>query len=383
MELPVPAESNAFGPSPAWDRERTVAQRPFAGLIRLERQTQTGPVVLVVCPLSGHRPRLFFDLVVGLASDHDVHVLAWEDAKDVPVGAGRFGLDENIGYVMDSLRQLGRGVHAVALSQSALPVLAATALLSARDNLAAPETLTLLGGKIDTRINPARIDRLARLHSLTWLAANAIRPVPASHRGCGRQVYSTEAQRSALAGYFGRQISRGGELFRKMVHDDGLDPAGHPFGPAFFDVTDLPAEWFLETISLVYQTSALPTGTLSCRGERIDLSLIRSTALLTIEGELDDIAPVGQTRVAQALCSGIPSDRKSHYVQARSGHFGLFHGLIWREHVLPRILDFIRTFRRIPAIRPATQPAGANSASNSSACIHSAAANVRRPYHRP
>ena len=126
-------------------------------------------MVLVVCPLSGHRPRLFFDLVAGLASDHDVHVLAWEDAKDVPVEAGLFGLDENIGYVMDSLSRLGRGVHAVALSQSALPVLAATALLSARNDPAVPETLTLLGGKLDTRINPARIDDLARAHSLRWL----------------------------------------------------------------------------------------------------------------------------------------------------------------------------------------------------------------------
>jgi len=323
-------------------------------LIQLERGAQGGPVVLVVCPLSGHRPRLFFDLVAGLASDHDLHVLAWEQANEVPLAAGPFGLDENVGYVVDGFRQLGRGVHAVALSQSALPALAATALLSARGDPAAPETLTLLGGKLDTRINPARIDRFARAHSLKWLERHAVRPVPASHRGCGRRVYSREAQLSALGGYFARQLSRSGELFRKIVHDDGLDPTGHPFGPAFFNVIDLPGEWFLETISLVYQASALATGALCWQGEKIDLSSIRNTALLTIEGELDDIAPVGQTGVAQELCSGIPSGRKSNYVLPGSGHFGLFHGRIWREQVLPRIFGFVRAFPRSPAIPPAT-----------------------------
>ena len=342
MEDTIREQAETFGPSHAWLGERILARTPFARLVRLERTGRGDPVVLVVCPLSGHQPSLLFDMVVGLASDHDVHVLAWEDAKDIPASAGPFGLDDNIGCALDSLRRVGQGAHAIALSQSALPTLAATAVLSARSDAFIPKTLTLIAGKLDTRVNPARIDQMSRAWSVDWIAANLITRVASPHAGYGRLVYSAEVQRCMLLGYFDRQIARNGELFRKFVCDDGVDPAEHPFLRAFFDLIDLPAEWFLDTIALVYQTCALTDGTLTCRGERVDPACISDTALLTIEGELDDIAPIGQTHVAHALCSGIPATQRSHYVQAGSGHFGLFHGRIWREHVLPQVRGFIR-----------------------------------------
>ncbi|MBV8526589.1 MAG: polyhydroxyalkanoate depolymerase [Acetobacteraceae bacterium] len=317
--------------------------RPFGRLLRITEQGSApkGPPVLVLAPLSGHGLPLLFDMIGGLVLDHDVHVLEWSDARDVPVGAGGFGLEDNISYAAYFLEQLGGGAHLIGLCQSALPALAAAAFLEGEGSLAAPQTLTLIGGKIDTKVNPARVDQLSRSRPLAWYEKNAISKVQAPNQGHGRQVYAAELQRTMLLTYLSRQMMSGGELLTKVLYDDGLDPAGHPFGDAFLDLIDLPAEWYLETMALVFQSSALPEGGLRCRGIKIDPACIRRTALLTIEGERDDIAPPGQTRIAHKFCPHIPEPRRQHYTQRRSGHFSLFHGPIWRNQILPLIRDFI------------------------------------------
>lgn len=323
-------------------RERTLIAKPFGRLLHFETDDGIGkPRTLIVAPLSGMRSEMLYDMILGMLPDHDVHLLSWSDAADVPLECGPFGLDDNIAYLIDALCDLGAGVHVIGLCQSALPALAATSVLASSGNRARPATLTLIGGMLDTRIHPSPVEVLARSCPLDWFERYVIRIVPAGRVGHGRHVYPAEFERTMLSIHLFRHFISGGDLLHKMLHDDGGDSAQHPFSRLFFSVANIPAEFFLDTIACVFQEAALPRGQLAWRGTPVTPSAITDTGLLTIEGENDDISTLGQTLVAHDLCTGVPAERQAHFLCPEVGHFGLFHGLAWQNLVLPRMRNFI------------------------------------------
>jgi poly(3-hydroxybutyrate) depolymerase len=243
------------------------------------------------------------------------------------------------------MRHQGGEEHVIGLCQSAMPVLAATALLAATPDAPVPASLVLMNGMIDTRLSPTRIDRLTARRSPEWFRRYAITTVPNSYAGAGRLVYSATMQHTALVTYLMRHLSIGGELLRKLMEDDGLDAPSHRFFELYLSVMDLPAEFFLDSVRLVFQECALARGRLAWRGTPVDPTAIRATALMTIEGEYDDVSGTGQTRVAHTLCRNIPRGRRAHHLQPGAGHFGTFHGALWRREVMPRIAGFIREMR--------------------------------------
>jgi poly(3-hydroxybutyrate) depolymerase len=324
-------------------QERSLVEKPFCRLVHFERDVvRNDPRVLVVAPLSGHFSALLRDLLAALLPDHDLHLADWIDAREVPLREGGFGIEENIGYLIEFARHLGGGLHLLALCQSAMPALAATALIAQRGDVPQPRTLTLINGMIDPRIDPTRIDRLAARRSSSWFESRVIAAVPGVYPGQGRAVYPAEVQRAALLAYLARHIASGGELLGKLLHDDGEDAAEHPFLKLYLAVMDLSAAFFLDTVRLVFHEFALPRGRLTWRGERVEPAAIAKTGLMTVEGEHDDVSAPGQTRVAHALCCNIPAQRRLHYLQPGVAHFGTFHGRAWRNEVMPRIRGFIR-----------------------------------------
>ncbi|MBB6252977.1 polyhydroxyalkanoate depolymerase [Nitrospirillum iridis] len=300
-----------------------------------------GPV-LVVAPLSGIRPGLLFDMLASLAPLCDLHVLEWRDAGEVPAVCGGFGLSNCVARIMETVQDLGDGAHLLSLCQSALPALAATALLATSRTLPQPRSLTLIGGKIDPHANPTKGDRFAMDHSLAWFRDHAIDVVAPWRVGAGRPVYSEAAQKRVLMSYMGRHLMDGADIVAKALHDDGLDPIGHPFLPGVSALMDVPAEIFMDTIASVYHANALPRGDMAWFGLPVRPEAIRNTAILTIEGAMDDIASPGQSRVVHDLCPDIPADGHDHHLIPDTGHFSLFHGLPWRTEVLPRVERFLR-----------------------------------------
>jgi poly(3-hydroxybutyrate) depolymerase len=300
---------------------------------------QQRPRVLLAAPLSGVQPTFLYDMILGMSPDHDVYCLTWRDAAEVPIELGSFGLEDNITYLVEALRYLGGGTHVIGLCQSAFPTAAATAILA--EDPARPATLTLIGGKLDTRINPTRIDRLARSLPLEWFENYVITTVPAFRQGHGRRVYPGSIEMMMLSTYLLRNCASGGEILAKIVHDDGVDPAGHSFIKSFFSTVDVPAEFFLDTIAHVFHRSDLSDGQLMWRATKVLPEVITETALLTIEGEEDDISGRGQTQVAHDLCPGIAAHRRGHFLCPHAGHLGLYYGTSWRQEVLPRIRQFI------------------------------------------
>ncbi len=326
--------------------EQVEARSPFFRLVHFAKDVpEPGPPVLVVAPLSGHFAALLCDMLAALLPEHDLYLIDWADARDVPPAAGPFGLEDNIACIIDCIGRLAGELHLVALCQSAMPAMAATALLSARSDAAVPTSLVLMNGMIDTRLKPTRIDRLTARRSPDWFKRYALSTVPQPYAGAGRRVYPATMQHAALVAYLMRHVGTGGELLRKLLEDDGLDAAAHPFLELFLSVMDLPAEYFLDSVQAVFQDYALPRGRLAWRGTVVDPAAIRTTALMTVEGEYDDVSGPGQTRVAHTLCRSIPRGRRAHYLQPGVGHFGTFHGVLWRREVLPRISGFIREMR--------------------------------------
>ena len=301
--------------------------------------------LLLVAPLAGQYPELLRDTVRGLLPHFAVHVTEWIDARQVPPEAGPFDLDANIAYLMDFLGALGSGVHVLAVCQSAVPALAAVALMAAAGAPHQPHSLVLMGGLIDTRISPTRMDLIARSLSLAWLETSFVSPVPGGFAGAGRSVYSARAQRAALLLYLARHVATfAGPAPHVRIHGD----------PAFADpdllrdlltLMDVPAELFFQNIRSVLQEHSLPRGRMTWRGQRVEPAAIAQTALMTVEGAFDDISGRGQTRAAHELCTGIPVDKRIHYEQPGVGHFGMYVGRYWFDQVLPRVLDFMRARR--------------------------------------
>lgn len=325
-------------------REEIVLSRPWGDLLHFRREgVAGGRRVLMVAPMSGHYATLLRGTVEAFLPDHDVYVTDWRDARLVPLLAPDFSLDDYIDYVMEFVRVLGPDTHLVAVCQPAVPVLAAVALLNEGEPQAAPRSMTLIGGPIDTREGPTAVNEFAKRHSMDWFQANVIHRVPYGHPGFLRQVYPGFLQ---LAGFLAMNLDRHVEahwqMFLHLVDGDGETLAGkRAFYGEYRSVMDLCAAFYLQTIEAVFHEHLLPRGLLTHRGHRIDPSANRRTALLTIEGERDDISGLGQTRAAHALMPHLPDDMHEHREQPGVGHYGLFNGRRFRTEVAPRIKAFI------------------------------------------
>jgi poly(3-hydroxybutyrate) depolymerase len=316
--------------------------------------------VLIVAPMSGHYATLIRGTVEAMIPEHDVFVTDWSDARDVPLSLGQFDFDDFIDYLIDFIQYLGTNTHLIAVCQPAVPVLAATALMASRDMDCQPLSLTLMGGPIDVSRAPTKVTEFSESRSLDWFEQNVISVVPFPNPGFGRRVYPGFLQ---LTGFVSMNLDRHVDAhvkhFHNLVRGDCDPVARHQqFYEEYMAVMDLPAEFYLQTIEKVFHERALAKGTLVHRGEKVDCSAIRQTALMTIEGENDDICGVGQTEAAHDLCDNIPIDMKYHYVQPGVGHYGVFNGRRWSTEIQPRIREMIRTVqfkRRIAAPPPLTR----------------------------
>jgi poly(3-hydroxybutyrate) depolymerase len=323
---------------------RSGVTTPFATVLHFAKpDVGRQPKVLVVGPISGHFATLLRPTVRTLLADHDVHVLDWHNARDIPAGEGRFGLDEYIDHVLQAMRHLGPDTHVVAVCQPAPLVLAAVSVLAAADDPALPSSLTLIAGPIDTQVNPNRINAIADRAPLSFYERFLISKVPARYAGAGRRVYPGVAQLTAFMSMNVRRHAGAHlQLFRALAAGDE-EAAGRirDFYDEYGAVMDVPAEFYLETLRHVFMEHALPRGTFTWRGQRVDPSAIRDTALLTVEGAQDDMCSPGQTEAAHRLCTGIPQTLKRHHLQEGVGHYGVFAGSRWETEIYPVIRDFI------------------------------------------
>jgi poly(3-hydroxybutyrate) depolymerase len=328
-------------------RETSIAAFRFGVLRSFSRTRSHSRRALIVAPLAGGYPILMRDLLIGLLREtSEVAITDWPDARYVPKRRGAFGLAENIVHVEEMIRTLGPGLHVVGLCQGVVPALAATALLSASGDKAAPLSLTLIGGPVDPLANPSNVVRCLRERPLDWFRQNVIETVDAAYPGCGRRVYPRSHQLETFSAYALRHIIEGRELFWKLLFDDGEDPVRFPFSNLCWSLMDIPAELLLDSVREIFHCASLTHGTLTARGRSIELGTIRHTSLLTVEGEEDDIAAPGQTSAAHALCPSIPKDRRRRLVVPKSGHFSLFHGELARRTVLPAIVELIADTER-------------------------------------
>jgi poly(3-hydroxybutyrate) depolymerase len=317
---------------------------PFADVLHFTKPDVAGqPQVLVVGPISGHFATLLRPTVRTLLADHDVYVVDWHNARDVPLAAGRFGLDEYVDHVLQAMRHLGPDTHVLAVCQPAPLVLAAVSLLAADDDPAQPRSLTLIAGPIDTRVNPNRVNANAGRHPLSLYERLLTTTVPAGYPGAGRRVYPGVAQLTAFMSMNPRRhLNAHLGMYRAMVAGDEATAAGtRAFYEEYNAVMDVPAEFYLETLQRVFMEHDLPRGVLTWRGRRVDPSAIEHTALLTVEGAQDDMCSPGQTEAAHALCTGIPQERKHHHLQQGVGHYGVFAGSRWETEIYPVVRAFI------------------------------------------
>lgn len=326
-------------------REEVVESKPFCNLLRFRREASLDhPKVLVVAPLSGHYATLLRDTVRALLPDHDVYITDWIDARQVPLAEGYFHFADYVAYVQDFLRLLAPDVHVVSVCQPTVPVLAAVSLMAAADDPAQPRSMTLMGGPIDTRRAPTEVNRYAKTRSLRWFDTHVITRVPLKYPGYMRRVYPGFLQHSGFVAMNpDRHLQAHLDFYNHLVVGDGDSAEAHrKFYDEYNAVMDLPAEYYLETLEMVFMKHQLPQGEMTVSGQRVKPWAIRETALFTIEGELDDISGPGQTEAAHELCRNIPAERKEHFLVPGVGHYGIFSGRRWRETICPRVRDFIR-----------------------------------------
>ncbi|MFO1146868.1 MAG: polyhydroxyalkanoate depolymerase [Alsobacter sp.] len=324
--------------------EEAVESTAFGTLLRFRKDVDAAqPRVLVVAPLSGHFATLLRNTVKTLLPDHDVYITDWHNAREAPLSAGRFGFDEYVEHVMAFLRRLGPGSHAVAVCQPCVQLLVATALMAEDDDPATPRSITLMAGPIDTRINPTKVNELAKDKPIAWFEKNLIATVPAQFPGGGRRVYPGFVQLTAFMSMnMDRHIKAHVQMYQQLAKGEVEKAAvTKAFYDEYFAVLDLTAEFYLETVETVFQEHRLPLGTLAWRGRRIDPAAVRRTALLTVEGERDDICALGQTMAAHDLCSSVKPYRKRHHMQAGVGHYGVFSGRRWETQIYPILRNTI------------------------------------------
>ena len=326
-------------------REEVVQSLPFGNLVHFAKDDldTPQPKMLVVAPLSGHFATLLHHTVEVLLRDHDVYITDWRHAREVPVAEGAFGLDDYIDYIIAFLRHLGPNSHLLAVCQPCVPALAAVAVMAGTRDPCQPRTMTLMGGPIDVREAPTVVNDLARQHSLDWFEANLISQVPARYAGAGRRVYPGFLQ---LHAFMSMNMGRHLEQFRRFYQalaDARISDADkiRDFYVEYFSVLDLTAEFYLETIDRVFQRALLAKGELDHRGVRVDCGAIRHTALLTVEGERDDICGVGQTAAAHLLCTSLRPHLKRHHLQPGVGHYGVFSGSKWEKQIYPQVRNLV------------------------------------------
>ncbi len=324
--------------------EEVVATAPFCTLLRFRKDTpQPGPKVLIAAPMSGHFATLLRETVRTMLQDHDVYITDWHNARDVPLREGRFGLDEYIAQLIDFLQVLGPGAHLMAICQPSVPALAATALMAEDRNPATPASLTLMAGPVDCRVSPTGVNKLATSKPIDWFQNNLVSPVPLQCQGAGRAVYPGFLQ---LTAFLNMNLERHTQMFRQYFDDlvegnSARADSTRTFYREYFAVADLPAEFYLETVQKVFQDYDLARGALTFRGRPVRPEAIRRTALLTVEGERDDICALGQTLAAQDLCSNVRPWQRTHYVQAGVGHYGVFSGKRWHTQIYPVVRNAI------------------------------------------
>ncbi|MFW7343854.1 polyhydroxyalkanoate depolymerase [Pollutimonas sp. H1-120] len=328
-------------------QEQMALKKPFCQLIHFQRLTQAkrdDPRVLLVAPLSGHHATLLRDTVRALLPNHEVYVTDWLDARMVPAEEGPFHLDDYVRYVQEFIRFLGPDVHVISVCQPTVPVLAAISLMAANGESCLPRSMTMMGGPIDTRKSPTQVNRLATTKPYSWFESNLIHRVPVRYPGAGRPVYPGFLQHAGfMAMNPDRHLRSHYDFYMDLLKGDNDDAEAHRrFYDEYNAVLDMPAEFYLDTIKTVFQEHRLPRGTWKIDGQIVDPSAIRNVALLTIEGELDDISGQGQTQAAHDLCSSIAKSRKQHYMAPNCGHYGIFSGRRWRETICPKIAQFIR-----------------------------------------
>ncbi len=331
--------------------EDVAVDKPFCKLIHFRKDKHNAklkdlqqPKVLLVAPLSGHHATLLRDTVRALLTDHDVYITDWTDARMVPMDKGAFHLHDYIYYVQDFIRFLGEGVNVVSVCQPTVPVLAAISLMASAKEKIMPKTMVMMGGPIDPGKSPTAVNDLATNKPFTWFENNVIYNVPPNYPGYGRRVYPGFLQHAGFVAMNPRRHAQSHwEFYLHLREGDNESAEEHrKFYDEYNAVLDMPAEYYLETIKTVFQDHALPEGTWDVEGKRVRPQDIKTVALFTIEGELDDIAGSGQTRAAHDLCASIPKEMKQHYTAPKCGHYGIFSGRRWREMIAPRITEFIK-----------------------------------------
>ena len=334
--------------------EFTVVEKPFCKLIRFKRfsddvevikKLKADPVVLIVAPLSGHYATLLRDTVRTMLQNHKVYNTDWTDARVVPMEDGIFHLDDYVHYVQDFIREIGAdNLHLISVCQPTVPVLGAVSLMASNGEKT-PRSMTMMGGPIDARKSPTMVNSTATNKSYEWFENNVIYTVPPPHPGAGRKVYPGFLQHAGFVAMNpDRHLQSHWDYFLNLVQGDKEDAQAHiEFYDEYNAVLDMDAAYYLETIKTVFQEFALPTGKWVVGGQLVKPQDIKTTALLTVEGELDDISGSGQTRAAHQLCKNIPESKKMHFEAKGAGHYGIFSGRRWREMVYPQISAFIRS----------------------------------------
>ena len=328
--------------------EGVAMDKPFCRLLHFQRDVRHAgrddPKVLLVAPLSGHHATLLRDTVRALLPAHDVYVTDWVDARMVPLSAGPFHLNDYVRYVQDFIRHLGPDVHVISVCQPTVPVLAAVSLMASANDPCQPRSMVMMGGPIDPRQSPTQVNRLATTKPYAWFENQVIHPVPPRYPGAGRKVYPGFLQHAGfMAMNPDRHMKSHYDFYLDLLRGDDSDAEAHRrFYDEYNAVLDMPAEFYLDTIRMVFQEFQLPNGTWEVDGKLVRPADIKKVALLTIEGELDDISGQGQTRAAIKLCKNIPAERKTHYTAPNCGHYGIFSGRRWREMICPKIAEFIR-----------------------------------------
>ena len=332
--------------------EVVVWERPFCKLLHFETQFDTGvpelrQKLLIVAPMSSHHATLLRGTVEAFLPFYDVYITDWADARTLPLSAGRFDLDDYIDYVIAICETLskehdGLSLHTLGVCQPSVPLIAAVALMEAQDSPHVPASMTLMGGPIDTRQSPTKVNLLAQERGSEWFRRNCICTVPYGYAGVGRDVYPGFLQLTGfLAMNIDRHVNAHFDFFDHLVTGDGDSAAKHrEFYDEYRSVMDLTAEFFLQTIDTVFVKHALPKGEMKHRAMPVDLSAIRRVGLLTVEGENDDISGIGQTLAAQDLCQSLPHSMKANYLQEKVGHYGVFNGSRFRNEIVPRIREF-------------------------------------------
>jgi len=325
--------------------EKVVLEKPFCNLLHFERQTsRQDPKVLVFAPLSGHYATLLRDTVRALLPEHDVYITDWIDARLVSLSHGAFHFDDYVAYVQDFIRHLGPDVHVISVCQPTVPVLAGISLLAAEGGPCQPRSMIMMGGPIDTRINPTAVNDYAKKHTRLWFETKVITRVPTKYPGALRRVYPGFLQHAGFVSMNqDRHLDAHLAFYNHLIEGDGDSAEAHrKFYDEYNAVMDLPAEYYLETLERVFLNHYLPEERLVVKGQTVNPAAVTATALMTVEGELDDISAPGQTYAAHGLCSNLTEDKRQHFLCPGVGHYGIFSGRRWREVIYPQVRDFIR-----------------------------------------